>query len=76
MAGITVDIAQAELDRWVAASQALATSQSYKITNRDGSSRELERPDLPEVLKMIDFWQGKLNQLSRTRGRTRYVVPS
>ena len=76
MAGITVERAQAMLDLWLAAEEALATSQSYTIQT-DGSSRTLTRADLKQVGERVSYWQGKLASAERRasgRGGMRYLV--
>ena len=76
MAGITVEIAQAKLDLWLAAEEVLATSQSYTIQT-DGSSRTLTRADLEHVGERVSYWQGKLAAADRRasgRGSMRYLV--
>ncbi|KRA44689.1 DUF6148 family protein [Devosia sp. Root635] len=76
MPGITVERAQAMLDLWLAAEEALATSQSYTIQT-DGSSRTLTRADLKHVGERVTYWQGKLTAAERRasgRGSMRYVV--
>ncbi len=70
MAGLTQAQAQTSLDLWVAASEAVAVSQSYTI-----GDRTLTRANAAWIEKMITFWDGQVQRLSRTRGRTRYVVP-
>lgn len=62
MAGITLEIALAKLDLWLAAHDAIASGQSYTIDNRS-----LTRANLRDVLDTIDFWQAKVDQLSRNR---------
>jgi hypothetical protein len=78
MAGITLTIAQAALDRWVAADVALATSQSYEIET-NGTRRKLTRADAVEVRHNITFWDGKVRELTTAAGggrrRIRYLVP-
>lgn len=76
MAGITLAQAEAKLATWMAADEALATSQEYEITV-DGSKRVLRRADLAEVAKRIEYWNRKVQSLDRAqsgRGRARYVV--
>lgn len=76
MAGITVDQAQAQLDAWLAASTAIAASQSYTITV-EGNTRTLTRANASEIVKMIAFWEAKVASLTRSasgRSRTRYFV--
>lgn len=75
MAGMTLAQAQASLDKWIAASEALAANQSYTIATATGS-RTLTRANASEVVKMIDYWSGHVARLSAGgRGRTRYIVP-
>jgi len=69
MAGMTAAQAQTILDAWIAASLAVASGQSYSIKDRS-----LSRVDAGEISRQIDFWSTKVALLSRTRGRTRYVV--
>lgn len=76
MAGITLAQAEAKLALWLAAEEALATSQEYLI-EVDGSRRMLKRSDLAEVAKRIDYWDGKVKSLTAAaagRPRTRYLV--
>lgn len=75
MAGITLAQAQTNLDAWLAASAAVATNQSYRIVTPGGVDRQLTRANAAEIRQMIEFWEAKVQSLSRTRGRTRYVVP-
>lgn len=72
MAGITLAQAQAQLDAWLAASTAVAKSQSYEI---DG--RKLTRANAGEIRQSIDYWNSQVNVLTSRasgRGRTRTVV--
>lgn len=73
---ITLAIAEAQLDLWIAASTAAAGSQSYAI-DIDGSRRELDRVPAAEIRKNIDYWNSKVIALSRRssgRSRSRYIV--
>ena len=70
MAGLTQAQAETNLTAWVAASEAVASNQSYTI-----GDRTLTRANAQHILTMIKFWDGEVQRLSRTRGRTRYVVP-
>ncbi|WP_025036129.1 DUF6148 family protein [Bradyrhizobium sp. DOA9] len=78
MAGITLEQAQAQLTLWLAASAAVARSQSYEIETGNGR-RKLQRADAAEIRQQIQFWQGQVNALTPVsaggRRRTRYVVP-
>ena len=55
----------------MAASEAVPVNQSYTI-----GDRTLTRSNAAWIEKMIVFWDGQAQRLSRTRGRTRYVVPA
>ena len=70
MAGITQTQAETNLTAWIAASEAVALNQSYTI-----GDRTLTRANAQQIMEMIKFWNGEVLRLSRTRGRTRYVVP-
>lgn len=78
MAGITLAQAQAQLDAWLAASTAVASSQSYEIDTGNGS-RKLTRADAMEIRQQIIFWEQRVKSLtaigSGGRRRIRYVVP-
>ena len=74
MAGITLEQAQAQLDQWLAASTAVAKNQSYTI-----SGRSFTKADAATILSQIEFWDRKVNQLSRGGSggaRVRYGVKS
>jgi len=60
---ITREQAQAQLDLWLTASAAVAAAQSYEI-----AGRKLTRADAAEVRRQIDYWEAKLDRLSRGRG--------
>lgn len=76
MAGMTLETAQARLDMWLAAEEAVATrGQNYSI-----GGRSLSRADLGDIRSSIDYWQKKVDQLAASavnggRGRVRYAVP-
>ena len=75
MAGITLEIAKKHLDAWLEAEVAVTTGQSYTI-----GSRELERADLEEIRKTIDYWNNKVATLenvakSKGRNKVRRIVP-
>ena len=61
--GLTLADAQAQLANWVAASGAVANSQSYKI-----GQRSLTYADASEIRKMIDYWRNKCTQLDTANG--------
>jgi hypothetical protein len=70
MAGITLAIAQAHLDSWLAADLALAQGKSYSI-----GGRSLDRA---ETMEQIKYWQGQVNELSGSESggkRMKMVVP-
>ena len=71
MAGLTQAQAETNLTAWVAASEAVAVNQSYTI-----GDRTLTRANAQHIMAMIRFWDSEVQRLSRTRGRTRYVVPA
>lgn len=76
MAGITLAIAEAKLAVWLAAEEALATSQSYEI-EVEGNRRQLTRSDLGQVAKRIDYWNSVVNRLTNQalgRSRTRTII--
>lgn len=76
MSGITLAQAEAQLTTWLAASTAVATSQSYTITSGE-STRVLTRANAKEIRENITFWQGWVTRLTpSSRNRTRYVVPA
>lgn len=77
MAGWTLTQAQAQLDAWLAASLAVAASQSYEIDTGNGR-RKLTRANAIEIVTQIKFWKQQVEALTPAasgRRRTRYVVP-
>lgn len=69
MAGITLDQAQAKLDLWMAADDAVAGGQSYSI-----GGRSLTRANSSEIRDNIQYWEGRVTRLSNGNGgiRVRY----
>ncbi len=71
---ITLEYAQAQLDRWLAASLALSSSQEYRI-----GTRLVRRADAKYVLDMIRFWERKVGDLmgaaNGKSGTARFVTP-
>ena len=63
MAGITLEQAQAQLEMWLDAEAAIATSQSYSI-----GDRTLTRADLSSIESAITRWDRRVKQLSRSSG--------
>lgn len=64
MSGITLEIAQAQLDLWITADQRVAKNQSYTIGNRVWT-----RADADKITAKIDYWSAKVGELSGTRRR-------
>ena len=60
MAGITLEQAQTQLDLWLAANTAVAAGQQYSIGNR-----ALTRVNAVEIREQIQFWDGKVKELTR-----------
>jgi hypothetical protein len=76
MPAFTLVQAQAQLDAWLAASLAVATSQSYEITV-EGNTRKLSRADAGEIRRQIDFWRVEVTRLTPAasrRPRSRTIV--
>ena len=70
MAGITLTEAQEQLNRWMAASTAVAARQSYTI---DG--RTMTFANAREIRETIDYWEAKVATLSaKADGRRRVAV--
>jgi len=73
MSGTTLATAQAHLTAWEAADLAVATGQSYSI-----GSRSLTRANAAEIRANIDYWNRKVEALSRGGSggmRVRGVTP-
>lgn len=68
-AGVTLEIAQQNLELWIEASQQLTTHQRYKL-----GSRELTMADLGEVRRMIEFWESRVTALDPARRHAKRVV--
>lgn len=72
---ITLEQAQARLQAYLDAEEAVLTGQSYRM-DMGGSSRQLTRADLSSIQKGIELWQARVNQRSRTGGlRVAEVIP-
>jgi len=72
MAGITLAQAQAKLDAWMAADDAVAQGQSYSL-----GGRSLTRANAAEIRANIEFWDRKVVRLSSGSGiRVRYGAPN
>ena len=71
MAGITLEVAQARLDEYLAAEAAVLTGQEYTIADRT-----LRRADLKTIQDGIRLWDQRCKVLSaKASGRGRAVVP-
>ena len=68
MAGITLAQAQAQLTTWLAADTAVASGQAYTI-----GGRSLSRANAKEIRENIQFWDSKVQKLSRGGIRIRTV---
>jgi hypothetical protein len=71
MAGITLTIAQAQLDAYLAAETAILSGQEYSI-----GTRRLKRADLSMVQQGIALWNQRVQDLTARQRRGRYVVPA
>lgn len=58
----TLQEAQDMLSSWMMAEQSVSTGQSYKI-----GTRSLERADLSEIAKRINFWRNEVERLKSNR---------
>ena len=71
MAGITLAVAQARLDDYLAAEAKVLGGQSYEI-----HGRKLTRANLTEIQTGIRVWNQRVQQLTRrSSGRAIAVVP-
>jgi hypothetical protein len=71
MAGITLAIAQAKLDAYLAAETAVLSGQRYEI-----EGRMLMRANLAEIQTGINIWDQRVKRLSaRASGRSAAIVP-
>jgi len=72
MAGITLAQAQAQLDAYLAAEQAVLKNQSYEI-----AGRKLTRADLGTIQIGVKIWNARVVDLAgaaRGRSRRRTIV--
>jgi hypothetical protein len=72
MAGITLEQAQAQLDAYLAAEQAVLAGQEYEI-----AGRRLKRAHLVDIQQGIATWNTRviaLTQRAGGRGRARTLV--
>lgn len=70
MAGITLAQAEAQLTAWLAASTAVAGGQAYSI-----AGRSLTRANAAEIRASIEFWDAKVQTLSRSGRQVKGVTP-
>lgn len=70
MPGITLAQAEAQLALWLAASSAVAGGQAYSI-----AGRSLTRANAAEIRAQIEFWDAKVNKLSRGGIAIKGVTP-
>ncbi|MCD5324766.1 MULTISPECIES: DUF6148 family protein [Pontibacillus] len=70
MPGITLEEAKRKLKIWLDAEDKVATGQSYRIGNR-----QIQRADLPEIRKQINYWRKEIGRLEGGRRRVRRAVP-
>lgn len=69
MAGITLTIAQAQLQKYLDAETAVLAGQSYEI-----AGRKLTRANLEFIQKGVELWDDRVKTLSnKAAGRTRAV---
>lgn len=64
----TLQEAKDMLATWVEAEKAVATGQSYKI-----GSRSLQRANLSEIRKQIQFWRNEITKLETGRKGARVM---
>lgn len=68
MAGITLEVAEAKLQTWLDADDAVARNQEFWV-----EGRRVTRADARTISRNIDKWNAMVQRLSRTRRRVRYV---
>lgn len=71
MAGITLALAQAQLDQYLAAETAILGGQMYQI-----GERKLQRADLAAVQAGINLWNKRVQDLASRSTRNRSVTPT
>ena len=64
MAGITLAQAEAKLATWMAPLDTIAVGQSYSIATGTGS-RSVNRADLAEAQKQVEYWDRQVKRLTR-----------
>lgn len=73
MFGISLKHAQAQLELWLKANEAVAQGQSYTIAS-ESSSRTLTRVNAQEILKQIQFWDAQVKRLHRGGIKVRSAI--
>ncbi len=72
MAGITLEQAQTQLDKYLMAETKVLSGQAYEF-----SGRSLTRANLKEITKGIEIWDRRVKELSaKSSGRGRAVTVS
>ena len=71
MSGITLAQAQARLDQYLAAEEAVLLGQQYEI-----GGRMLRRADLAAIQEGVNLWNERVEKLSaKSTGRVRAISP-
>ena len=70
MAGITTVQAEEQLEVWLAASIAVASGQAYSI-----AGRSLTRANAAEIRNQIEYWDSKVQTLSRGGRAIKGITP-
>lgn len=69
MAGITLEQAQAQLDKYLAAETAVLNGQEYEI-----AGRRLRRANLADIQAGIKLWNDRVTQLSAKANGSRRSI--
>lgn len=79
MAAWTLAEAQEKLATWMAADDAIAQGQEYRIKSGENSERVLKRADAEMVQQKIQFWAQQVERLRNNDDnpgpKIRYVNP-
>lgn len=70
MSEINLERAKKHLNAWLDAELAVSTGQSYRL-----GTRQLNRANLSEIRKQIQFWRNEVTSLSGKNRRVRRIVP-
>ena len=72
---LTLEQAQARLQAYLDAEEAVLTGQAYRM-DMGGSSRQLTRADLSSIQKGISLWEGRVARIARGGGmKVMEVIP-